>query len=372
MIFIIHLFAAMFKQIPRKQFYNIIPAVVWFLLLVLPFATSPANMPERMHRHFVTHIFIDNSLLLIIFYLHTYLIYPLRQRKIWQYASALAVILACYWVYMYFFRMMPMGPPPAFRIPADAGVLKHNPAGRPPFGPGSGRPGFFFPVISPLIAILCSFCFRVITDNISRQHLLKERETVHLRTELNFLRSQINPHFLFNILNNLTSLARKKSDLVEPAIVNLSQLMRYMLYESDDNKVSILKEIDYLSSYIDLQLLRFGDEVTVKFDLTGEFEHCTIGPMLLISLVENAFKHGAGIFGPTTIFITLKMLPCGQKLYFSVINDVTQTENNIPVNSGIGLKNLHRRLDILYPGKHDLNIIRSGLLFISELTIDLS
>src|ERR1700749_39736 len=123
-----------------------------------------------------------------------------------------------------------------------------------------------------------------------REELLKEN--THLRTELSFLRSQINPHFLFNILNSLTSLARKKSDQLEPSIISLSQLMRYMLYDSSDNKVPLAKEMEYLESYINLQKLRFGADLKVDVTFSINNDDCLVEPMLFIPMVENAFKYG--------------------------------------------------------------------------------
>jgi LytS/YehU family sensor histidine kinase len=255
-------------------------------------------------------------------------------------------------------------------MPVRRGMF--NTGQRPPFGPLMGRgPGSFITVLSPLIVLLCSYCYRIILDNNIRLANIKERETVHLRTELSFLRSQINPHFLFNVLNNLTLLARKKSELIEPAIVNLSQLMRYMLYESDGNKVPINQEVTYLKSYIELQLLRFGKEVIVNTDMDGDYSSFYIGPMLLIALVENAFKHGTGTFNHSTIYITLKVSD-QHKLYFSVINDIAQSaKQQTDEVGGIGIKNLKRRLDILYPGKHTLKVFSHGLIFSAELSIDL-
>lgn len=209
-----------------------------------------------------------------------------------------------------------------------------------------------FPVLSFVITLLCSFCYRVIIDNAAREKQLKDAETTHLRTELNFLRSQINPHFLFNILNNMTALARKKSDKLEPAIVSLAQLMRYMLYDSADSKVPLATEIIYLKSYINLQLLRFDDEVNVVTDFKGNYEHCMIDPMLLIPIVENAFKFGTEGPDNKLIIINLAIDEIEQSVCFNVMNFFEQANKRENPNSGIGLKNIQRRLDIVYPGKH--------------------
>jgi two-component system LytT family sensor kinase len=264
----------MTKLTPKSWFYNLIPALIWFLLLILPFINPPANIPEAMRHRFLPNIFITNTLLLFLFYIHTYLLYPLLKSKGWLiYLLSLCGLLICYWLQWWFFRRPPMRPPSDLLLhgmPVRRGIF--NAEKRPPFGLPMGRgPGGFITVLSPIIVLLCSYCYRIILDNNIRLENVKERETVHLRTELSFLRSQINPHFLFNVLNNLTLLARKKSELMEPAIVNLSQLMRYMLYESDENKVSLNKEVAYLKSYIELQRLRFGKEVTINADMDGDY-----------------------------------------------------------------------------------------------------
>jgi two-component system LytT family sensor kinase len=361
----------------NPRVYNLLPVLVWFLLLVLPFVSSPPNMPEWMRHHFIANIVTSNIILLVLFYVHTYLLYPLLQKRGWPlYLASLATLLTCYWLYWWFFRGSPPHPPAGNLSQNWHDSLPYRPndaiTGKRAFGPQMGRgPGIFMPILSPFIALLCSFCYRIILDNSARQQLVKERETVHLRTELSFLRSQINPHFLFNVLNNLTSLARKRSDQVEPAIMNLSHLMRYMLYESDDNRVSLDKEVAYLNSYIALQRLRFGNELILNADMGGDYSSYQIGPMLLITLVENAFKHGTDVSGETTIYISLKIPPGQNKLYFSVINDVTQTETPSPAREGIGLKNVKRRLDLLYPNKHKLTILNNGIVFSAKLNIEL-
>jgi two-component system LytT family sensor kinase len=368
-------FRAMIKLKFKPWYYDYVPLVVWLLLLVLPFINPPGNMPDAMRQHFITTIVISNTLLLLVFYVHSYLIYPLSQSKNWlMYCLALGGLLALYWLGWRGIRIA-LPPHPPFGMPQLQDAAKQSkqiftPGQRPPFGPNGG-PGNFFPFIQPLIAILCSFCYRIILDNNRRLHLEKEKETANLRTELNFLRSQINPHFLFNILNNLTSLARKRSEKLEPAIVNLSQLMRYMLNESDDDMVPLANEINYLKSYIDLQLLRFGQEVTVNLDIPENLDDCKIGSMLLISLVENAFKHGTDLVEPTTIYITLRKPENTGRINFSVVNDIRQSAYDAEHSTGIGLKNLKRRLDILYLDKYNLQIKIHESVFTAELMLTL-
>lgn len=368
-----------------------LPLVIWFLLLVLPFLVNTENNPisAEFHRRFIVGVITSNLILLIVFYIHTYGMYPLlNKRPVWYLVSFVALITA-YWFYWDHFRAMPFnggGGRPPFNRMADtarhfndttrhivdtARRIGQRMGGRPDFGRRGGPP-FIFALLSPMVAILCSFCYRIILDNRAKQQLLKERETAHLKSELNFLRSQISPHFMFNVLNNLVALARKKSDKLEPAIVSLSQLMRYMLYESDDYRVSLSKEVDYIKSYISLQMLRFGDSVKTTIDIQGDIELHTIEPMLLIPFVENAFKHGTGTLETAQIAIQLSVDEATRLMRFTVTNDVGPADDSKDNSSGIGIANVRRRLAILYPEKHDLSITNSSDRFVVDLAIYLT
>lgn len=201
-----------------------------------------------------------------------------------------------------------------------------------------------------------SLAYRLIVDRIHAEKLLKEKENEGLKTELSFLRSQISPHFIFNVLNNLVSLARKKSDQLEPGLIRLSGLLRYMLYESDGTKVKLSRELDYLRSYIDLQSLRFGNDVDLRVDLQTPMEEYFIEPMLLIPFVENAFKHSASYMNRPVIEV--KAAVRDGILHFSVDNQFepgmeSASADKVP---GIGLANVRRRLNLLYGARHQLSI----------------
>ncbi len=209
--------------------------------------------------------------------------------------------------------------------------------------------------------VMGSTAFRVIADKIREQQRVKEKETENLKTELSFLRSQVSPHFMFNVLNNMVALARKKSDLLEPSLIKLSSLLRYMLYETDEDKVLLEKEVDYLKSFIELQAQRFGKNVDIHTTFEPVTDDFVIEPMLLIPFVENAFKHGTGLVPEARIDITLK-LENGQ-LNFCVRNRYNETtEWEKDKTSGIGLTNVKRRLNLLYPNSHSLQITKEGWL----------
>ncbi len=229
-------------------------------------------------------------------------------------------------------------------------------------------------VFNYMIVLLVSLCYSLITENIRVDRLQKENENEALRTELSFLRWQISPHFLFNVLNNMVSLARLRSEKLEGMLLNLSNLMRYMLYETDEHKVSIEREAEYLQSYIDLQNLRFGTEVKVTSNIyisNKTNKTNTIEPMLLIPFIENAFKHGIGTIITPVIDINIHFEP----------NMLTMTVKNkyLPIlgrskeeTNGIGLINVNKRLKLLYPFKHSLSVEKNDGWYISTLGINLS
>jgi len=226
-----------------------------------------------------------------------------------------------------------------------------------------------FPVYPAIMAFALSSAVKITVEWFKNERQKKEMEAEKLSSELAFLKSQVNPHFLFNILNNICSLARKKSDETENAIIKLSQIMRYMLQDSKDEKVSLEKEVEYLQSYIELQRLRLPDDVGIDFVIEGQPELMSIEPLLLIPFVENAFKHGVSYQESSDIKI---LLVCtGQRLMFSVKNFIAKNQGEAAEKgSGIGLKNVMRRLELLYPGRHQLQINDDGHLYHVELNIE--
>lgn len=227
-----------------------------------------------------------------------------------------------------------------------------------------------FNIFPYLFILACSTAYRVIQDRMEAEQLSQEKVTENLKTELSFLRSQVSPHFMFNVLNNMVALARKKSELLEPSLIQLSSLLRYMLYETDEEKVPLQKEIEYLHSYIDLQQQRFGKKLVVNVDFVPAGNACEIEPMLLIPFVENAFKHGTGIVENPQIDIELRAK--NQLLQFSVRNRYNSQSTEIKdKTSGIGLTNVQRRLNLLYGNNHTLLITKKDGWFITSLQLNL-
>lgn len=231
--------------------------------------------------------------------------------------------------------------------------------------------GFVFFYIFPCMFFLaCSTAWTMFRHKIKTDRLSKEKETLNLKSELAFLRSQVSPHFMFNVLNNMVALARKKSDLLEPSLIKLSSLLRYMLYETDEEKVLLEKEVEYLKSYIDLQVQRFGNKIKVNACLQEIDGSYLIEPMLLIPFVENAFKHGTTAYNNGEI--NIKLTAKDNNLNFKVSNAYIKNLEEIKdKTSGIGLQNVKRRLKLLYNQMHQLNITDADNRYTVDLQLKL-
>ncbi len=225
-------------------------------------------------------------------------------------------------------------------------------------------------VFALLFTFAMSTSIRITRDYYKNEKQKEEIEKEKLASEISLLKSQVNPHFLFNTLNGIYSIANKESKKTADAIVKLSDLMRYMLYEADKELVNLTKEISYIKNYIDLQKLRLFDNVKIKFEINGDFEKEMIEPMLLIPFIENAFKHGIDNEKRCIIEINLK---CERgRLEMKIANSIIKAGENIDkISSGIGLKNVKERLNLLYPNEHSLSISEKNNIFTVNLFLNL-
>ncbi len=197
-----------------------------------------------------------------------------------------------------------------------------------------------------------------------------ELESKNRISEMALLRSQLNPHFLFNTLNNIDTLIMKDQQKASDAIIKLSDILRSVIYESDE-KVTIIKEIDYLNNFIDLQRLRLKDPDFVSFEIDVHCKNQKIAPMLLIPFVENAFKHG--LKNVPSPGICIKLQCDSNSVIFEVTNQINaHIIQNKDAVSGIGLANTKRRLELLYPKNHQLDIVKDDYQFKAKLKINTS
>jgi len=193
-------------------------------------------------------------------------------------------------------------------------------------------------------------------------------EKDQLKTELAFLKSQVNPHFLFNTINDIYALTRQQSEQAPDALLKLSELLRYMLRESDDPLVPLGKEIEYLENVIELQKIGQKGRSYIDFKVIGNIEQQKIAPLILINFIENAFKHG--IFNNPATPITILIKLDTTTVHFRIQNQVNTFKKD--KTGGIGLVNVKRRLALIYPDKHELLITQDPANFTVDLKIDLS
>ena len=221
-----------------------------------------------------------------------------------------------------------------------------------------------------ILSIAVSTSIKITGKWYSNEKERKEMENQKLMAELSLLKSQINPHFFFNTLNSIYSLAIQKSTRTPEAIVKLSELMRYIIYEADKNLVPLKKELEYIQNFVELQKLRLNTNVNVIFSIEGIYNDIMIEPLLFLPFIENAFKHGIDSTRDCEIKINF-VIVAGQ-LIFKVENQLVQKGKLQPTeSSGIGLSNTQKRLELLYPNNHNLKIMQTDKHFNVELSLKL-
>jgi sensor histidine kinase YesM len=234
----------------------------------------------------------------------------------------------------------------------------YNPLPSPPF-----KYSTFTFIFSLVLRFMVVMLFSLGITNMAR---LQRIEKEQVQTELAYLKAQINPHFLFNTLNSIYALTVKKSDQAPEAITRLSAIMRYVFAETVHDHVPLEKEINYVSSYIELERLRLTDKVKLSYVVDGNPAGKKIAPMILIPLIENAFKHGISTREECSIGIAINIEP--KKLVLSVINSKHRSDDKN--STGLGLSNVRRRLNLLYPGKHVLRTSETIENFSAKLELE--
>jgi sensor histidine kinase YesM len=204
-----------------------------------------------------------------------------------------------------------------------------------------------------------------------KQQAYQQIEREKLQAELQLLKSQVHPHFLFNTLNNLYALTLRKADNSPAVVLKLSELLSYMLYDCNAPEVSLEKEIAFMQNYIGLEQLRYGDRLDMSVQISGDYPHKPIAPLLLVPFLENAFKHGTSE-QLEQAWMHLDLSVQGTTLKFKLINSREATEHDESHVGGIGLHNVQKRLQLLYPDRYDLRVVAETETFMVALTLELS
>ncbi|MEZ4827872.1 MAG: histidine kinase [Bacteroidia bacterium] len=209
-------------------------------------------------------------------------------------------------------------------------------------------------IFSSVIILLITFPLKMIQYGAQKDILQEELKNQRLEAELKFLKAQVNPHFLFNTLNNIYTLAFTQSDQTAPTVMKLSEMMRYMLYECRAERVPLESEVHYLRNFIELQQLKTPGHQNISFEITGKTQAISIPPLLFVPLMENAFKHG-NLSDLRAGWVTARLEVSEGNVSFHISNSLGRETRKDPVG-GIGLENIRKRLELIYPDRHTLEI----------------
>lgn len=229
---------------------------------------------------------------------------------------------------------------------------------------------FLITFLTVLFSVVLILVLKLLKNWYQEEQTKRQLQKINLETELKFLKSQINPHFLFNSLNNLYALTLKKSDDAPEVVLKLSNILRYVLYETVEGKVPLSKEIQYLKDYIELEHIRLGNRVDIRFNIEGDLDNKIIEPMLFLTFVENSFKHGAAQ-SIDKGWVDIKLDTTQNDIHFVISNSRSPkfADRLNTGHGGIGLENLKKRLQLLYPDKHKLGLFETPDIYKVELTL---
>jgi uncharacterized membrane-anchored protein YhcB (DUF1043 family) len=377
--------------------------VAWLLFLILPFLFMRGQSEESAVLSFFLWPYYWQFILcyVCLFYLHTYVVFPrlfLQKKYILYCLSVLALLVSVYLIKPFddLLRHQPnqlseqsqtdirpvipaphtsASPPKDGNFPPDFWSNSrppsrgHRPRGEPPFRPGPGRR----PVDITSLFIACMMlalgtAASTLHEWQTTQKRAVQAEADKANAELSFLKAQINPHFLFNTLNNIYSLAITNNENTATSIMKLSNIMRYVTNDAGQDFVLLQQEVDCIEDYLDLQRLRLSQHTKLAVSIEGDLENKQIAPLILMTFVENVFKYGISNHEPSVITITLEATE--NTIHFFCQNTIFSH----PISSeraGIGLSNTRKRLAYLYPDKHTLTITEANKLFTVDLLLQI-
>ncbi len=338
-------------KIPNKVIVYHITGWAFFLLLVflLPIAPPIVNEPTGMR-----FIIVISSMVFVLMFFYYFNVNFIFHKYFLKGKRAIYFLIVSSVLAFLFLIPLIVG---TIIHPPNLEIVHHQP-----------RPNF---VLATLVLFFIIFIASSWPLLLKQWFLLEGKnkaiEHEKIKTELSFLKSQINPHFLFNTLNNIYTLAITNSVQTPDAILKLSKLMRYLMNDSQQKLVSLTKEIEHLSQYIDLQKLRVTDKVTIDFKVEGDTSLKEITPLILLPFVENAFKYGISAHDNSTIQILIQVK--SNLINFKVINPIFKSNSLLIEAGGIGLANVQRRLNLLYNNHHQLKVTNDDLKFVVNLEI---
>jgi two-component system LytT family sensor kinase len=368
----LHLPVPKFLQRPVPSFF--IHWIAWIILYVITYLPTLLNSTKILWNHLLFTYLLMGTINFILFYIVAFILLPwigIKHRR-WIWLTIICLVLAASFSFLkfrveneYFQSRL------KFRTVSGStfSQLKQT---KEELGLFSYRFRTYlqFNILSTIAIIFVGFAYRLLLSWYMQEKISKDLENQKLRAELSYLKMQVNPHFLFNALNNIYSLAvSEKGKKTGDSIMKLSELLRYVLYEKEDeqSKVSLEKEIKHINSYIDLMRLRFDGDVYINFSIEGDIEGKRIAPLLLFPLIENTAKHGILTDPQKPVEIDLKV--SDHSFDFSIEN--YKNTHLKDVEGGIGVENLQKRLDLIYGKAYTFNVSETGDKFFVDLQLPL-
>ncbi|MFC3158848.1 Histidine kinase [Chryseobacterium arachidis] len=323
--------------------------LIWLVLFFLPAAFSVGS--DADWKDLFRHFWLQLIFLAVVFYAnYLYLVkYVYDDKKIWFFVANLTLILS-----LIFFKN---------QISEWLEPRRHNPGGRRP------PTGLFYFIDTLIYMIPVAFSIAINAGKkIQKAEEMKiEADNIKLQSELQHLKYQLQPHFFFNSLNNIYSLIDFAPEKAKQSIHSLSKLMRHLLYKTDVEKINLSEEIEFLNKYIELMSLRLTDNTKVFINFPKAIPEMKIAPLLFISIVENAFKHGISATQHSDIHF--KMEIADHEINFTASNSNFPKTDTDKSGSGIGVENLKKRLNLLYPEKHEFHSHLNNGMYIAEIKI---
>ena len=377
-------FTEYMKHQSRQE--NTIYLVMWGVLFMTPVLSMYLGIVSGGRDGFEWHelwfVWREFALFFVLFLVHNFLLAPLlinRQQR-WRYLSLTLPLIACFVLYQCTTRP---DVPGRHRPPTEQGPHRPQP-GIHPEGEGMmpphrprrehmGPPAFLgeHDIVASVILILMfgmNLGVKGYFKSREDRKRLSELEHENLEQQLEYLRYQINPHFFMNTLNNIHALVDIDPEQAKGTIVELSKMMRFILYEGDKNGVTLSREMEFLRTYVALMRLRYTDSVSIRTELPPEVPERSVPPLMLIPFVENAFKHGISYRRPS--FIDIRVRVEGDRLHFICLNSKAEKPNE--EKGGVGLANVRKRLNLLFGGNYMLEIRDEAERYSVELNIPLT
>lgn len=349
----------------------IVSLAVWisYLFLLLLFFSESRDLDTSIYRSMTMVLFQA-----IIFYLNFYLLLPTffeKKRFLLYFLSLIVLVIITIWTLDEIIHFFAAEESRTYIRNGKETINRHGPPRSP-----QGKAWFFYGrhIFNSFIILMAVFISTIVYQMKAGRKREREANLIKnqmLEAETKMLKWQINPHFLFNTLNNIYSMSQLKSDKTPDAVHRLSEMLRYVIYECNDDFVKLKQEIKYIQSYIDLLLLKDENLQNVKYDFSGINPDLKIGPMILIPFIENSFKHSK-FEDADKSWINIDIKTTGNQLNFKIENSVPSTHFTKDNVGGIGITNVKKRLEMLYPGKHYLNLQEENGVYSVELIMELN